>query len=170
MEAMMLKKILLPATLSFIFSLNVFSSELLCTISSDIDSNIAKLTYDLDQDTNQITHMFQETYENGKLTAKEEMNVDQLVHGGIILLKKDKTIVVKISSDNFSTDAGGVMVLDTLYSGISGERRQYEIDLSKTNTSWALSNNKIDFTNMKFIAKRSKLLGVIGIDRINFSK
>lgn len=155
---------------SILFSINAFASEVLCTISSDIDNNTAKLTYDIDQDSNSITHIYQESYENGKLTSKDELDVNSLTHGGIVLLQKDKTIVVRVWSDNFDQNLGGVMYLDTLYNGLSGERKQYELDMYKTNNGLTLANNKVEFNKMKFIAKRSKLFGVIGIEKINFSK
>jgi hypothetical protein len=131
---------------------------------------MAKLTYDLDTDGRTITHLYQETYENNKMQSKDEIDTEKLTHGGIVLLQKDKLVVVRIWSDNFDKDQGGVMYLDTLYNGISGERRQYELDVTKNETGIVLSNNKLDFTKMKFIAKRSKILGVIGIEKIIFSK
>lgn len=156
-------------TACFIYSFHLFASTNLCTITSDIDSNAAKLTYEVDENSQQITHIYQENYENNQMVSKDELNVDALTHGGIVLLKKDKNIVVRIWSDNFDKDLGGVMYLDTLYNGVNGERRQYEIDLAKSKDGLVLSSNKVDFTKMKFIAKRSKLFGVIGIEKILYS-
>lgn len=167
----MAARYVLPFLLVLFFSFQAVASTTLCTISSDIDSNIAVLSYDMDEDQRSVTHMYQETYENGKLTSKEEINMDGLNNGGIILLKKDKLVVVRIWSDNFDRERGGVLYVDTLYSGISGERRQYEMDVSKNNQgNIILLSNKNEFNKMKFIAKRSKVFGVIGIEKIVFSK
>lgn len=151
-------------------SLNLYADEVLCTITSDLDSAYAKLTYEVDPDTQDITHLYQESYENNRMTSKDEMRLDTLTNGGIVLIAKGKTVVVRIWSDNFDRKLGGIMYVDTLFSGVSGERRQYEIDLAKNNTGFVLSNNKHDFNKMQFIANRSRVLGVIGIAKINFSK
>lgn len=157
--------------LFFSISLSALGSELLCVINSDIDNSYAKLTYDWDVEKRAIDHFYQETYENGQLTNKEEINIDGLNNGGIVLLKKDKTTVVRIWSNNFDKDRGGVLFLDTLYNGVNGERKQYELDLDKNNDNFVLTTgNKIEFNKMKFIAKRSKILGIIGIEKIIFSK
>ena len=163
-------KIVSTLIVGLFISFNLYAEEVLCTISSDIDSSIAKLTYEMDQDTQTITHMYQEKYENNQMTDREEIKVEGLTAGGIILLAKGKLTVVRIWSDNFDKNLGGVLYLDTLYSGVSGERRQYEIDLAKNKTGLVLSNNKNDFTNMQFIANRSRMFGIIGIAKINFSK
>ena len=163
-------KIVSTLIVGLFISFNLYAEEVLCTISSDIDSSIAKLTYEMDQDTQTITHMYQEKYENNQMTDREEIKVEGLTAGGMILLAKGKLTVVRIWSDNFDKNLGGVLYLDTLYSGVSGERRQYEIDLAKNKTGLVLSNNKNDFTNMQFIANRSRMFGIIGIAKINFSK
>jgi hypothetical protein len=156
--------------ISILFTFSTFAFEKLCTISSDMDGNTAILTYEFDQDQRTITHLYQESYENGKIVSRDELNIDGLNNGGIVLLKKDNINVVRIWSDNFDRNLGGVLYLDTLYSALSGERRQYEMDIVHSKNNLVLINNKVEFDKMKFIAKRSKLFGVIGIEKIQFSK
>jgi hypothetical protein len=75
---------------------------------------------------------------------------------------------VRIWSNNFDNDQGGIMYLDTLYSGINGERRQYEINVVKVGEKLKMYQNNREITKMKFIAKRSKLFGIVGIEKIEW--
>ena len=163
----MLVKIL--TCLIFLLSFSIYAEEALCTITSDIDSTRAVLTYELDPSTKTITHLYQETYENDRMTNRFEMDLNKITNGGIVFLERSNYDIVRIWSDNFDHDLGGVLYLDTLYSGVSGERRQYELDLAKKGAGLVVSHNKADFKSMKIIAKRSKIFGIIGIDKILFS-
>lgn len=169
-EIMLIRSLQVFAVSSFM-SLSLMAKELrLATITSDMDSNSAVLIYDLNEITGSIDHFYQETYENGKFATREELKIDGLTNGGIILLKKDKFNIVRIWSDNFDREQGGVLYLDTLYSALSGERREYEMDVVKGGEGLVLLNSKKEFDKMKFVAKRSKVFGVIGIEKIQFSK
>lgn len=154
--------------LSFVISTHA-AEKVLCIISSDIDSDYAKMVVDMDSDNRSITHLYQDSYHDSKLTKRIELKASAL-KGGIILSQKDQYIIVRLHSDNFDPEAGGgVLYLDTLYSAISGERRQYEMDLAMGKSGPELSQKNQVFQKMNFIAKRSKVLGVIGIEKILFA-
>ena len=164
----MLVKFTLVCACTTLLSLNIFASTTLCTLTSDMDNSTAKLTYDLDADGRGIEHLYQETNTNGQ-DNKVEINMDGINNGGIVLLKSGNNVVVRIWSDNFDKDQGGMLYLDTLYNGVNGQRKQYDLELNHGSLGFDLSYNKVAFDQMKFIAKRSKILGVIGIDSIQFS-
>ena len=161
-------RFVLPVVLSFAFAVSAMAAEkVLCVVSSDIDSDIAKITVEMDQDNRGIAHLYQDSYHNSQLTARIELAADGL-KDGIVLNRKDKYITVRMHSDNYDPERGGVLYLDTLYSGISGERREYEMDLAMDKTGAVLIQNKQNFSKMNFVAKRSKLFGVIGIEKVVF--
>jgi hypothetical protein len=161
-------RIVLPLVLSMAFFISAQAAEkVLCVSSSDIDSDIGKIVIDMDQDNRVIEHLYQDSYHDGKLVARLELSPAELKEG-IILNRKDKYIIVRMHSDNYDPELGGVLYLDTLYSGISGERKEYEFDLAMDKDGPVLIQNKANFSKMKFIAKRSKILGVIGIERVEF--
>lgn len=155
---------------TFILLNSAFANEIeLCAVSSDIDSDVGKIVYQLDQDQRVIEHLYQDNYHNGVKTERIELKADGLKEG-IVLSKKDKYIIVRMHSDNFDQAQGGVLYLDTLYNGVNGERREYEMDLNFNKEALELTQNKVPFNKMKFIAKRSKILGVIGVERVEFKK
>ena len=151
---------------NFALSFSAFAAEkLLCSVSSDIDSDIGKIMYEMDGDNRAIKHLFMESFHNGVLTGRIELAAEGLKQG-IILAKKDKYTIIRMHSDNYDTESGGLLYLDTLYSAISGERKEYMIEITKDDTGVVLLQNKQVFTKMKFVAKRSKMLGVIGIEKV----
>jgi hypothetical protein len=161
-------RFVLPMVLSFTFAISAMEAEkVLCVVSSDIDSDIGKIVVQMDQDDRAIEHLYQDSYRDSKLTARIELKADDL-RSGIVLNRKDKYITVRMHSDNFDPERGGVLFLDTLYSGISGERKEYEMQLAIDKTGPVLIQNKQNFSKMNFVAKRSKIFGVIGIEKVLF--
>jgi hypothetical protein len=161
--------LLLPIV--FLFSFLVHAEEkVLCTVTNDLDSEVAQMVYEMDQDQRAIIHLYKDVFKGGQRTERSEMKVSDLLHGGIVLNRKDKYITVRMWSDNYDPERGGMLYLDTLYSGVSGERRQYNFDLAMDKAGPVMVYNKQEFHQMKFIAKRSPILGPIGIDKVLFSK
>ena len=155
----------------FLFSFVLHAEEkVLCTVTNDVDPEIAKMVYELDEDQRAITHLYKDTYKGAQRTERVEMKVSELTSGGIVLNRKDKYVTVRMWSDNYDAERGGILYLDTLYSGVSGERRQYSIDLAMEKNGPVMINEKKEFSQMKFIAKRSRVLGPIGIETVLFSK
>ena len=99
-----------------------------------------------------------------------EMNSKDLLGDGIVLNRKDKYITVRIYSHNFDESSGGVLFLDTLYNGVNGQRKEYVIEATMDGSDAVMTYNKVAFNRMHFVAKRSPILGVIGIEKVNFTK
>lgn len=151
-----------------LISVSAFAQEkVLCTVTSDIDSDVGKIVYEMDADGRAITHLYQDTFKNGSRTDRIELKADGL-RDGIVLNKRDKYVIMRMHSDNYDVERGGVLYLDTLYSGVSGERKEYVMEMAMDKDGPVLLANKQTFTKMKVVAKRSKILGVIGIEKINF--
>lgn len=166
----------LPLALS-VFMLTTFldaaeaTEKVLCVVTSDVDTDMGKLVYEMDEDGRGIKHMYSEKWVNNKLVDRAEINILEVNGEGIILHKKDKYVTVRLYSHNFDEERGGVLYLDTLYNAVKGERKEYTIEVSKNaNNEIEMANNKTKFSNMKFIGKKSPILGVIGIEKVNFSK
>ncbi len=165
-----------PLALS-VFMLSTFinateaAEKVLCVVASDVDTDIGKLVYEMDEDGRGIKHMYSEKWVNNKLVDRAEINILDVNGNGIVLHKKDKYVTVRLYSHNFDIERGGVLYLDTLYNAVKGERKEYTIEVSKNaDNDIEMFNNKTKFSNMKFIGKKSPILGVIGIEKVNFSK
>jgi len=143
------------------------AEKVLCTVTSDIDSDVGKIVYEMDADGRAITHLYQDTFHNGTRTERIELKADGL-QGGIVLNKKDKYVIMRMQSDNFDVERGGVLRLDTLYSALSGERKEYVMEMAMDKEGPVLLANGRQFSKMSVTAKRSKVFGVIGIEKMTF--
>lgn len=175
MEEIMQFNQLLSKTLPLFVFMSLFSiaqaaEVTLCEVTSDIDSEVGKMVYELDEDGRAIKHLYKDRYVNGKRVEREELKAADVVGDGIVLAKKDKVIAVRMYSHNFDEVRGGVLYLDTLYNGVNGERKEYDFELSMGASGPVMLYKGQEFRRMQFIAKRSRILGVIGIEKVNFLK
>jgi hypothetical protein len=155
----------------FFLSFSLCAEEkILCTVTNDLDPEVAQMVYVMDPDQRAILHLYKDTLKAGKRVDRTEMKVSDLNNGGIVLNRKDKYITVRMWSDNFDNESGGMLYLDTLYSGVTGERRQYDFDVAMDKNGPMMVYNKQQFSQMRFIAKRSPIFGPIGIEKVLFNK
>lgn len=157
-----------PIVLLSLLSFTAMAEEkVLCVVTSDIDSDTGKIVYQMDSENRGIEHLYQDTFHNGVRTDRIEIKADAL-KDGVVLNKRDKYIILRMHSDNYDSERGGVIYLDTLYSALSGERKEYEMDIAMDKSGPVLIANKQNFSKMTFVAKRSKIFGIIGIEKILF--
>lgn len=151
-------------------SAQAFVEKELVVVTSDIDKDVAKLVYVMDDDSRELIHLYQDNYKNNKRVERIEIDPSEVNGRGIVLHKKDKYVTVRLYSHNFDVQHGGVLYLDTLYSGISGERREYEIEVTMQDGVTTMLHKKQAFGKMHFKAKKAPIVGAIGIEKVTFSK
>lgn len=156
--------------LSSILSATEAQEKVLCDVTNDIDKETARIVYEIDEESRELKGLFTERYVNNKLVERKVLDLRDLLGAGVVLHKKDKYVTVRLYSHNFDEVRGGVLYLDTLYSAVSGQRREYVIETSISDAEATMSYNGSDFKKMHFVAKRSGILGPIGIERIEFKK
>lgn len=156
--------------LSLALLLSVISHNLhaATVVFAEISRDDSDLVYKLVIDTTDFETMDQvrkETYQKGIKTANEVLNPADLPKG-IVLEEQKNFKVVILRSFNFSMTYGGTVTVDTLYSGLTGERREFDFDLEKTNSSWSLfkDNKQVKFFEIK--VHRVPIFGVIGIKEL----
>lgn len=161
-------KILYTLLLLSLFSANLFAREETISITDNDDNNeIYNLLVDVDDSTDTLKGLFKDTYINGVKIRRDILNpLDLKTSDGVILEKRDNYNVLNLKSDNLDYDRGGRIIIDTLYNGISGERKSYDVELAKDKNSWKLfQKNKIV---SKFHVKVNKVIviGKVGIKTI----
>lgn len=161
-------KFLGPILVWGLLSTNAFGTvKNVCVINSDIDSNYGVIYAEVDDTTNEIKGLYQDTFEDSKLINHIEIKQENL-KDGVVLDSDGDRITVLLQSSNFDFHSGGELVLDTLYSGVTGKRKQYLLNAAISNGSFSLESDQQNFSKMFFVANRSVLFGVIGIDHILF--
>lgn len=163
-----LPKFIITLALTTILSIAFGTEKTLCIVTNDIDKEVGKMVVDYDEDSRVVTHFYKERWLDNKRIERVEMNAKDLLGDGIVLNRKDKFITVRLYSHNYDESSGGVLYLDTLYNGINGQRKEYTIEARMDGSDAVMTYNKKPFSRMHFVAKRSPILGVIGIEKVNF--
>lgn len=147
------------------------AEKVLCLVTSDIDKEVGKMVYEMDEVNRVITHLYKERWVDNKLIDRVELSVKELNGDGIVLNKKDKYVTVRLYSHNFDESSGGILYLDTLYNGVNGQRKEYTIEVRMDGgVDPVMTYNKTPFNRMHFIPKKSGIFGVVGIEKVNFLK
>ncbi|MBY0415463.1 MAG: hypothetical protein K2Q18_14925 [Bdellovibrionales bacterium] len=172
MQLSVVSKIAMSMLLSLGVGLNAYAGEkVLCLVTSDLDKEVGKMVYEYDDETRVVTHLYKERHLNDKLIERVEVNIDDLLGDGLILHKKDNYITVRLYSHNFDISSGGVLYLDTLYNGVKNERKEYLMEVRMDGGEDAvMTYNKVAFTRMHFVPKKVPILGIVGIEKVNFLK
>lgn len=148
-----------------IFNVAKAGEKAVATVSSDENKTIYKLVID-SKDGRGIEHFYKDVYENGVKTRRTELDPEVLMKTGMILEQRDKYVVMKLKSENFDIEQGGIVVVDTLYSGVSGERKSYEIQLAQDKSGWGLFKQGKSIKEIQIQANRVMIIGTVGIKNL----
>ncbi|MBC7712489.1 MAG: hypothetical protein H7177_04095 [Rhizobacter sp.] len=154
--------------LAVVCSLNVFAhEEVLTTTDNDDNDEVYTLVVSVNDDTQTLEKLFKDTYVNGAKVRRDNLNEEDMkTKGGMILEKRDQYNVLNLKSDNFDHDLGGKIVIDTLYNGIKGDRKKYDIDLAKDPTGWKIFKDNKIITKFHVKVNRVIIVGTVGIKNI----
>ena len=136
----------------------------MATITNDEDSEILRLYVKVDTNSDITKLVTITTNENGEQYKPIEYSVDE-VDSGVVMYKSDGRDVVKLISNHFNVQQGGVIKLDYLFNGVSGKRKDISLDVSRNGDDWSINN---DDRNVKKLHFNSKVVfgKTIGIESI----
>ncbi len=164
-----MKKLILLALLSIFFSLgNLFAKEETLSITDNDDNNeVYNLVVNVDDATQSLKNLYKDTFIDGKKIRRDVLNPDNLkTKDGVILEKRDNYNILNLKSDNLDFDRGGKIIIDTLYNGVTGDRRTVDLDLSKDKNSWKLFKDKKAVSKFHVKVNKVIILGTVGIKTI----
>jgi hypothetical protein len=151
------------------FSVASASEKILATVSSDSPDRSAltyKLVIDSTDDERTIGTFYKDVYKSGKRQSREALSPSLLIKGGIILEQRDKHIIMRLKSSNFDVQQGGIVTVDTLYNGVKGDRKAYEIQIAQSPNGWALLNKGKVITQIVIQSNRMMVIGEVGIKNL----
>lgn len=158
--------------ISFVISTAIHSyavqagEQTLATIGNDENKNTYLLIVDSTEDSRAIKTFYKDVYSNGKKLSREALDYRVLIRTGMILEQRDKYIVLKLKSDNFDEQQGGIITVDTLYNGANGTRKSYEVQMAKEKSGWALINNGKIVKQIYIQTNKVMILGSVGIKNL----
>jgi hypothetical protein len=141
--------------------------ETLSRTDNDDNNEVYDLVVKVNDTTQSLEELYKDTFVNGKKIKRDKLNPDDMkTKDGCILEKRDGYNVLNIKSDNLDLDRGGKIVIDTLYNGVTGERRQVDLELAKDKTGWKLFKGSKIVSKFHVKVNKVVILGTVGIKTI----
>ena len=142
--------------------------EVIATITNDENKQVYTFVAETNDETETITSFFKDNYSAaGKKVDRELMASEKLTDGGLILEKRGKHEILKLESNNFDLEQGGVVTIDTLYNGVNGQRKEYDLQLAKANNGdWKLFKGTKVITKLHIVVNKKFLVGSVGVKEI----
>lgn len=148
-----------------IFNVAKASEQVIADITTDSSKTSYKLIVDA-KDGRTIKTFYKDIYENGKKISREVLDANIMLKTGMILEQRDSYVVMKLKSNNFDLEQGGIVTVDTLYNGATGERRGYEIQIAQSKSGWSLFKSNKIISQIQIQTNRVMLLGEVGIKNL----
>jgi hypothetical protein len=141
--------------------------EILATITNDQDNSVFKFVAETDDETNAIKTLYKDEYENGQKAERNVLASEGLTNNeGMVLERKGEREIINLKSDNFNLDNGGTVTIDTLYNGVNGERREYEIEIAQSEAGWKLFKGPKTISHLHLVINKKMFLGAVGVKDI----
>ena len=152
---------------SFFILTNAFArEEVLAVITNDENHDVITFVASTNDDNQNLQSFYKDNYLDGKKVTREVLPTSQLANDGVILDKRGDQTVINLKSDNFDFEHGGNVTIDTLYNGVTGERKQYEIELAHEESGWKLLNQNNVISKLHVEVNKKIFIGTIGVKNI----
>lgn len=142
------------------------ADQTIATITTDSSNRTYKLVIDTSEDDHKIKNFYKDTYEEGKKINRENLNTDILVKTGVILEQRKKFVIMKLKSNSFDLDQGGIVTIDTLYNGVTDQRREYDLQIAQSSSGWSLFQKNKIINTIQIQTNRVSIIGEVGIKNL----
>jgi hypothetical protein len=152
---------------SFFIGTKAFSrEEVLAVITNDENYDVCKFIASTNDETQDLKTFYKDNYSNGNQVGREVLPTALLAMDGVVLDKRGEHTVINLKSDNFDFENGGNVTIDTLYNGVTGERRQYSIELVHGFDGWKLLNQNNVISKLHIEVNKKMFIGTVGVKNI----
>lgn len=154
--------------LSFVLSICIFASvgkageHVLATITTDVDSEAYQLAISASNEDESLDSFLISNYNNGNINNRDELSIKLFIKEGLKLGVHGPVTFVKINGQNFDEEQGGVIVIDALYNIVTGKRKNYELQLAKSQDGWKLFYEGRPITQIFAKSNKIAIVGVVG--------
>lgn len=140
--------------------------DVIATITNDDNKEIYNMIVQSDEETNTIKGFFKDDYLNGKKIEREHLRSSELVTTGVVLDQRGERTVIALKSDNFDNERGGLVTIDTLFNGVNGQRKEYELELAQSKDGWKLFRKGKIISKLHILVNKKFLIGAVGVKEI----
>lgn len=145
--------------------------EIIATITNDENKQVYTFVAETNENIDSIKSFYKDNYSPaGRKTNRELLASEKLTTGGLVLEKRGNHEVLKLESNNFDLEQGGVVTIDTLYNGVSGQRKEYDLHLAKAQDGeWRLFKGSKVIKKLHIIVNKKFALGAVGVKEIQMN-
>lgn len=142
--------------------------EVIATITNDENKQVYTFVAETDEETDSIKSFYKDNYSAaGKKVDRELLASDKLTEGGLVLEKRGEHEVLKLESNSFDLEQGGMVTIDTLYNGVNGQRKEYDLQLAKAEDGeWKLFKGEKIVTKLHIVVNKKFMIGAVGVKEI----
>jgi len=163
-----MKKILLMLLCASFFGAGNIQAkeEILAVITNDENHDVMNFVASSDDVTQDIKSFYKDDFTNGLKTEREVLQTKELSQDGVVIDKRGDRTVINLTSNNFDLQQGGTITIDTLYNGVTGEHKQYEIELAKVGNNWKILNKNNIISKLHIEVNKKAFIGTVGVKNI----
>jgi hypothetical protein len=151
-----------------LISNNIFAKEeILATVTNDENKDIYKIVIASDENTGDVKTFYKDNYTGTSRVSRTALDYKSLPSSaGLVLEQRKEYRVIALQSNNFDNVRGGIINVDTLYNGASGQRKSYELSIAKDRTGWKLFKGNSSISKLHIEVNKIALLGTVGVKNI----
>ena len=142
---------------------------ILATITRDDSQSISQLVINTSDDDRVINEIYKDDFHGTTKISRDQFDIEQFSKTGIVLEKKDKYNILILKSENFDQEQGGMVTIDSLYNGVNGKRKQYQLNLAKGKSGWGLDQDGKEIKNFHIQINKIVIVGTVGIKNIKMN-
>jgi hypothetical protein len=164
-----MKRILTASLIALLnpISLNCMANEqFIAKITNEDNPYEYNLVIDSNADNRVINFFYKDVYQEGKRVRREALDFKVITKKELVLEQRDKYLIMGLKSNNFDAELGGVITIDTLYSGVNNSRKEYDLDLTKDRSGWILVKTGKVIKHIHIQSNKMTILGTVGIKNL----
>lgn len=160
-------KLLIQLSIVAFFATKIMAAPVkLVHITNDEDKTFYHLGINVDDETLEVESLYKKEFDQkGNVVSSQKYSLEQILKGVTLVERSDRQ-VVKIKASNLNPSDGADITIDTLYSGINGERKQYDASVERVGTDWKFNFESRRAQKLHFVSNKKFLIGTIGIKDI----
>lgn len=164
-------KLLIQLSIVAFFATKILAAPIkLVHITNDEDKTYYHLGINVDDDSLEVESLYKNEFDKkGNIISSKTYTLQQLLRGVVLVERSDRE-VVKILASNLNPSDGADITIDTLYSGVNGERKVYDASVERVGEDWKFNFESKRAKKLHFVSNKKFIIGTVGIKEVNIVK
>lgn len=141
----------------------------MAVIMSEFDKNVTTYFLEVDDENTLHSLRYKTVAPNGSIIQDQTVTPEQIMDNGVVVFEHRGYNAVILQVENFNVKTGGIIKINYLYSGVTGERHVRKFNLKLVGGDFLLFDKDTRVNKMFFEVNRNRVLGIIGVKSIHTS-